>query len=396
MFIPRPHLEKGIKEALEHNPGVVLLGPRQCGKTTIARRIAEEITPSEFFDLENPLDLARLDNPMLALQDLTGLIVLDEVQRKPDLFEVLRVLMDRPKRRNSFLILGSASPGVVRGVSETLAGRVALIPMSGFNLMEVGPQNYKRLWIRGGLPRSYLAPNDEVSSAWRLDFIQTFLERDIPQLGIHIPSSALRRFWMMLAHYHGQVWNASTFAESIGSSQKTARRYLDLLTDVFVVRQLQPWYQNIKKRQVKAPKVYVRDSGLLHSLLGLAGLRELQSHPKLGASWEGFIVEQVASMARLHDIYFWATHGGTEVDLLIMRGGQRMGIEAKYTDAPKMTRSIRIAIGDLELDRVFIIYPGPKSFPLEDKVQALSVLDIGRIFEELKQNGHLERGKRGR
>jgi len=247
VFIPRPHLEKGIKEALEHNPGVVLLGPRQCGKTTIARRIAEEITPSEFFDVENPLDLARLDNPMLALQDLTGLIVLDEVQRKPDLFEVLRVLMDRPKRRNSFLILGSASPGVVRGVSETLAGRVAFIPMSGFNLMEVGPQNYKRLWIRGGLPRSYLAPNDEVSSAWRLDFIQTFLERDIPQLGIHIPSSALRRFWMMLAHYHGQVWNASTFAESIGSSQKTARRYLDLLTDVFVVRQLQPWYQNIKK-----------------------------------------------------------------------------------------------------------------------------------------------------
>ena len=333
---------------------------------------------------------------MLALQDLTGLIVLDEVQRKPDLFEVLRVLMDRPKRRNSFLILGSASPGVVRGVSATLAGRVALIPMSGFNLMEVGPQNYKGLWIRGGFPRSYLAPNDEVSSAWRLDFIQTFLERDIPQLGIHIPSSALRRFWMMLAHYHGQVWNASTFAESIGSSQKTARRYLDLLTDVFVVRQLQPWYQNIKKRQVKAPKVYVRDSGLLHSLLGLAGLRELQSHPKLGASWEGFIVEQVASMTRLHDIYFWTTHGGTEIDLLIMRGGQRMGIEAKYTDAPKMTRSIRIAIGDLELDRVFIIYPGPKSFPLEDKVQALSVLDIGRIFEELKQNGHLERGKRGR
>lgn len=385
MFVPRPELEKRIVKALEHNPGVVLIGPRQCGKTTLARKISTEILPSEFFDLEDPRDLARLDNPMLALEDLKGLVVLDEIQRKPELLEVLRVLMDRPNNPASFLLLGSASPRLVRGVSETLAGRVAFVPMSGFNLMEVGPHNYKRLWLRGGFPRSYLAPDDEVSINWRANFVQTFLERDIPQLGIHIPSSALRRFWTMLAHYHGQIWNASTFAESMGTSPKTARRYLDLLTDVFVIRQLQPWYENIKKRQVKAPKIFVRDSGLLHYLLGIADLKGLQAHPKLGASWEGFVIEQITSLVQLADFYFWGTHAGAEIDLLIMKAGQRIGVEAKYTDAPKITKSIRIAIEDLGLHRVFIVYPGPKSFPLEDRIYALSILDIDKM---VKDKGH--------
>ena len=382
MFVPRPELEKRIVKALEHNPGVVLIGPRQCGKTTLARKISAEILPSEFFDLEDPRDLARLDNPMLALEDLKGLVILDEIQRKPELLEVLRVLMDRPNNPASFLLLGSASPRLVRGVSETLAGRVAFVPMSGFNLMEVGPHNYKRLWLRGGFPRSYLAPDDEVSINWRANFVQTFLERDIPQLGIHIPSSALRRFWTMLAHYHGQIWNASTFAESMGTSPKTARRYLDLLTDVFVIRQLQPWYENIKKRQVKAPKIFVRDSGLLHYLLGIDELKGLQAHPKLGASWEGFVIEQVTSLVQLADFYFWGTHAGAEIDLLIMKAGQRIGVEAKYTDAPKITKSIRIAIEDLGLHRVFIVYPGPKSFPLEDRIYALSILDIDKIVKD--------------
>jgi len=382
MFVPRPELEKRIVKALEHNPGVVLIGPRQCGKTTLARKISAEILPSEFFDLEDPRDLARLDNPMLALEDLKGLVILDEIQRKPELLEVLRVLMDRPNNPASFLLLGSASPRLVRGVSETLAGRVAFVPMSGFNLMEVGPHSYKRLWLRGGFPRSYLAPDDEVSINWRANFVQTFLERDIPQLGIHIPSSALRRFWTMLAHYHGQIWNASTFAESMGTSPKTARRYLDLLTDVFVIRQLQPWYENIKKRQVKAPKIFVRDSGLLHYLLGIDELKGLQAHPKLGASWEGFVIEQVTSLVQLADFYFWGTYAGAEIDLLIMKAGQRIGVEAKYTDAPKITKSIRIAIEDLGLHRVFIVYPGPKSFPLEDRIYALSILDIDKIVKD--------------
>ncbi len=389
MFIPREKLMARIRQGLEHNPGVVLLGPRQCGKTTLAGKLCDEIRPCEFFDLENPLDLARLEAPLLALEGLSGLVVLDEIQRKPELFEVLRVLMDSPRCRASFLLLGSASPRLVRGVSETLAGRVSFVHMSGFTLDEAGPKNFKTLWLRGALPRSFLAPTDEVSFRWRMDFIQTFLERDIPQLGIHIPAQALRRFWVMLAHYHGQVWNASGFAHSISTSQKTARRYLDILTDSFVARQLQPWFENLKKRQVKAPKVYVRDSGILHSLLGIETEENLYYNPRLGASWEGFVMEQIAAITYGTDIYFWATHGGTELDAMIMKGGRRIGVEIKYTDAPKVTKSIRMATKDLKLDHVYIVYPGEKTFPVDRQIHALSIQDLDKILSPLPPEGTL-------
>ncbi len=380
MFIPRKRLLNRIKEGLENNPGVVLLGPRQCGKTTLARKICEEIQPCEFFDLENPIDLARLETPLLALEGLEGLVVLDEIQRKPELFEILRVLMDNPKCQASFLLLGSASPRLVKRVSETLAGRISFVHMSGLNLEEVGAENYKKLWLRGGFPRSYLAKSDDLSLKWRLDFVQTFLERDIPQLGIRIPAHALRRFWAMLAHYHGQIWNATGFAHSISTSQKTAKRYLDVLTDSFVVRQLQPWFENIKKRQVKSPKTYIRDSGILHALLGLNSEKEIYSHPRFGSSWEGFVVEQIAALAHSSDMYFWASHGGAELDLFFNLHGKRVGIEIKYIDAPRSTKSIRVASEDLRLDCVYIIYPGEKSFPLDKKTQALSIRDIPKIF----------------
>lgn len=380
MFVPRERLVGRIRQGLENNPGVVLLGPRQCGKTTLARKICEEIQPCEFFDLENPVDLARLEAPLLALEPLTGLVVLDEIQRKPELFEILRVLMDSPRCKASFLLLGSASPRLVLGVSETLAGRVSFVHMSGFNLEEVGPENYKKLWLRGGFPRSYLARNDGLSLRWRLDFLQTFLERDIPQLGIRIPAQALRRFWVMLAHYHGQIWNASGFAHSISASQKTVKRYLDILTDSFVVRQLQPWFENIKKRQVKSPKAYLRDSGILHALLGLESERSIFSHPKFGSSWEGFVLEQMAALIHIPDICFWATHGGSELDAFLNLEGRRIGIEIKYTDAPRITKSMRGAMEDLRLDHAYIIYPGEKSFPLDKKIEALSIGDIQQLF----------------
>ncbi len=375
MFIPRPILEKRILTAREYNPAVLLLGPRQCGKTTIARKIAEK-EKAEYFDLENPLDLARLSAPMLALEKIRGLTVIDEAQRKPELFDILRVLIDDPDCHASFLLLGSASPHLVRGVSESLAGRVSIIHMSGFDTRETGPENFSKLWGRGGFPRSFLAPDEIASFEWRTNFIRTFLERDIPQLGITVPSATLRRFWTMLAHYHGQVWNASEFARSLGSSQKTASRYLDILTDSFVVRQLQPWHENIKKRQVKAPKIYIKDSGLLHALLNLKNAAEVQQHPKLGASWEGFVIEQTAAVAGTENLYFWATHGGAELDILMFQGGKRIGIEIKYADAPSMTKSMHIALKDLGLDKLYIIYPGRTSYDLADNVSVLSFIEL--------------------
>ena len=380
MFVPRKRLLDRIKDRIDTNPGVVLLGPRQCGKTTLAREICKEMGPHEFFDLENPVDLARLETPLLALEGLSGLVVLDEVQRKADLFPVLRVLMDSAECKARFLLLGSASPTLVRGVSETLAGRVSFVHMSGFSLEEVGPENYKKLWLRGGFPRSYLAGTDEVSLRWRLDFLQTFLERDIPQLGIRIPAQALRRFWAMLAHYHGQIWNASGFAHSISTSQKTAKRYLDILTDSFVVRQLQPWYENIKKRQVKSPKIYIRDSGILHALLGLGSEKDILSHVRFGASWEGFVVEQISILLNGSDMYYWAVHGGPELDIFFVLGGKRIGVEIKYTDAPKLTKSIRTAKEDLRLDQAYLIYPGKKSFPIDKGVEALSIFDLENLI----------------
>jgi predicted AAA+ superfamily ATPase len=374
-MIPRPNLVRRVKSALRRSPAVVLLGPRQCGKTTLARGIAAE-RRCEYFDLEDPRDLAQLESPMLALEPLRGLVVIDEVQRRPELFPVLRVLIDRPGARAKFLLLGSASPHVVRDVSESLAGRVALVDMSGFDVREIGAENYRRLWLRGGLPRSYLARSHAASRQWRDSFIRTFLERDIPQLGIAIPAATLRRFWMMVAHYHGQVWNAAEFARSLGQGEKPARRYLDLLSGAFVVRQLPPWFENISKRQVKSPKVYVRDSGLLHALLGLETQSDLLGHPKLGASWEGFALEQVLAVTGAEKAYCWATYSGAEIDLVVFRGARRVGFEFKCTDAPRMTRSIRAAMESLHLDRVYVVYPGEKSYAMAEKVEAVSLLDL--------------------
>ena len=317
-MVNRPVLEKNILVALKHNPVVALLGPRQCGKTTLARIIAGK-TKCEYFDLEDPADLNRLSAPKFALEGLSGLIIIDEVQRKPELFEILRVLVDRPAADARFLLLGSASFHLVREVSESLAGRVAFVEMGGFNLKEIGYDNFLRLWLRGAFPRSFLAENSDLSFQWRNNFIKTFLERDIPQLGITIPTQTLRRFWIMVAHFHGQLWNAAEFARSLGSSEGTARRYLDLLNGTYVIRQLQPWYGNIRKRQVKSPKLYIRDSGLLHALLSIESLPGLQRHPKYGASWEGFALEQVLEAIKPQEAYFWATHAGAELDLLIDR-----------------------------------------------------------------------------
>jgi predicted AAA+ superfamily ATPase len=372
-MIPR-RAEAEVRRALRESPVVALVGPRQCGKTTLARRIARGA--ADYFDLEDSVDLSRLANPRLALEELRGLVVLDEVQRKPDIFEVIRVLVDRPRSGARFLLLGSASPHITRGVSETLAGRIRFVEMGGLDVREVGPARHARLWLRGGFPRSFLAASERQSLSWRHDFARTFLERDIPQLGITIPASALRRFWSMVAHYHGQVWNAAELARSLGSSEPTARRYLDILTGAYVVRQLPPWFENIAKRQVKAPKIYVRDSGLLHALLGVRTRATLLGHPKLGASWEGFALEQVLSLMKPHEAYFWATHSGAELDLLIFREGQRLGFEFKCTDAPVLTKSMHVALADLGLRRIFVIYPGAKSYRLHARVEAVSILDL--------------------
>jgi predicted AAA+ superfamily ATPase len=328
------------------------------------------------FDLEDPLDLARLDNPMLALESTTGLVVIDEVQRRPELFEILRVLVDRSERQARFLVLGSASPGLVRGVSETLAGRVAFVDMGGFDLGEVGGSAWRQLWRRGGFPLAYLAPGEQASVRWRNDFVRTFLERDLPQLGISVASTTMRRFWTMLAHCHGQVLNASELARSLSVGQTSIRRYLDILSGSYVVTQLQPWHENLKKRQVKSPKVYVRDTGLLHTLLSIGTDDELHSHPKLGASWEGFVIEQILALRSQRDAYFWATHGGAELDLLVFEGSRRRGFEIKCADAPHTTRSMRAAIEDLELDTLHVVYPGTKSFVLDENIYALAITDL--------------------
>jgi predicted AAA+ superfamily ATPase len=374
-MLPRPHALARIEQALKVHPVAALLGPRQCGKTTLARMIAER-RPCEMFDLENPVDLRRLTAPMTTLEKLSGLVIIDEVQRRPDLFELLRVLVDRPGNPARYLLLGSASPHLVRGVSESLAGRIGFIDLSGFDLRETGPGSQDRLWTRGGFPRAFLARDDAASLAWRDGFIRTFLERDIPQLGITIPAETLRRFWTMLAHYHGQIWNAAQLARSLGASENTARSYLDLLAGAFMVRVLPPWFENVGKRQVKSPKVYLRDSGLLHALLQIGTLADLESHPKLGASWEGFALEQVAGLLEARDLYFWATHGGAELDLMVTRRGRRYGFEFKYADAPRRTRSMQMAREDLRLEHLWVVYPGAKPYDLDD---AVSVIPLGTV-----------------
>ncbi len=383
-MLPRNRFEELLNNSLRVNPVTALLGPRQCGKTTLARAVAA-YEPGVFFDLEDPADLSRLSAPKLALENLEGLVVIDEIQRKPELFEILRVLVDRPGCKSKFLVLGSASPYLVKGVSESLAGRIGFVDLSGFHLGEAGESGFLPLWIRGGFPRSFLAESDKTSGDWRKNFVRTFLERDIPALGISIPPETLRRFWTMTAHYHGQVWNAAEFARSLGCAEATARRYLDILSGSYMVRQLQPWHENLKKRQVKSPKIYIRDSGILHSLLGLVTHYEILGHPKLGSSWEGFAVEQIIAASESRDIYFWATHSGAEVDLLLLKGGLRIGFEVKYTDAPRTTKSMRIALSDLDLDALHVVYPGPDSFPLTEKISALAISDLYPRFGNLGQ-----------
>jgi predicted AAA+ superfamily ATPase len=377
-MIPRPTVIRQIERTLDLHPIAALLGPRQCGKTTMARMIAEQRS-STYFDLEDPVDARRLSAPMTVLQALSGLVIIDEVQRRPDLFELLRVLVDRPQNLAQFLLLGSASPQLVRGVSESLAGRIGFVDLSGFDLTEVGPLERDRLWLRGGFPRSFLAASDSDSMAWRQDFIRTFLERDIPQLGITIPAETLRRFWTMVAHYHGQVWNAAQFARSLGASEVTARRYLDILSGAYMVRILPPWYENLGKRQVKAPKIYIRDSGILHSLLQLGSPADLQSHPKVGASWEGFATEQIIGLFATRDAYFWATHGGAELDLLVRAAGKVHGFEIKYADAPGISRSMHIALQDLSLDHLWVVYPGTREYALDDRITVIPVDSIPRL-----------------
>jgi uncharacterized protein len=374
-MIQRPFTIAAIGTALERSRIVALLGPRQCGKTTLARQfVASESL--NYFDLEDPLSLARLDEPMTALRDLKGVVVIDEVQRRPELFPVLRVLADRDPLPAQFLILGSASPGLLRQSSESLAGRVETVAIGGFSLPDVGKDAYELHWLRGGFPLSFLAKDNSDSLAWRKNFIQTFLERDIPQYGIAIPSAMMLRFWTMLAHYHGQVWNAAEPARSLGVNESTVRRYLDLLQGVFMVRQLQPWHENLKKRQVKSPKVYFRDSGLLHQLLGIRTLDNLLCHPKCGASWEGYIVEETIKSIKPDEVYFWATHGGAELDLLLFKDGRRLGVEIKRMDAPRLTASMRVALEDLALDRLVVIYPGERRFHLAENVEVVPAMDL--------------------
>jgi predicted AAA+ superfamily ATPase len=383
-MIQRPHAIHRVRNVFRVHPIAALLGPRQCGKTTLARMIAER-EHSAFFDLENPVDIRRLSVPMQALERLSGLVVVDEVQRQPTLFELLRVLIDRPQNKARFLLLGSASPRLVKDVSESLAGRIGFVDLSGFDLREVGPEKHDLLWIHGGFPKSFLASDDSASMIWREDFVRTFLERDIPQFGITIPAETLRRFWTMVAHYHGQVWNAAEFARSLGTSENTARRYLDILAGTYMVRILPPWFENISKRQVKAPKIYLRDSGMLHALLQLPTRADVQGHPKLGASWEGFAMEQCLALIETKDNYFWATYSGAELDLLVMIGGKRYGFEFKYSDAPGHTRSMSVAIQDLKLEHLWVVYPGDQEYPLEEKISVMPISSLTMLAEKIRK-----------
>ena len=369
MKLPRPQMHQRIMTALSRSRIVALLGPRQCGKTTLARMFLPPDHQS-YFDLEDPASLARLAEPMTALSGLEGLVVIDEIQRAPHLFQVLRVLADRDPLPARFLILGSASPDVIQGASESLAGRVEMIAMGGFHLPEVGVASQAAHWSRGGFPLSFLAASDEDSFAWRKNFIRTFLERDLPTFDLRLPGQTFFRFWSMLAHYHGQVWNAAEPARALGIGEMTVRRYLDVLEGTFLIRTLQPWHANLSKRQVKAPKLFFRDSGLLHHLLGIHTPSELERHPKIGASWEGYAVEEILAAVEPDEAYFWGTHAGAELDLLLVKDGRRIGIECKRIDAPRLTASIRIALADLELDHLAVIYPGERNYPIADKVSA--------------------------
>jgi len=371
-----------INTAVQRSPVTALVGPRQCGKTTLARVIAKE-SESVYFDLESPTDLARLSNPALTLESYTGLIIIDEIQHRPDLFPLLRVLADRTPLRTRFLILGSASPSLIKNTSETLAGRIEFVDLGGFDMWEAGVGELDKLWIRGGYPKSFLAGSDEDSRAWRDNFIRTFLERDIPLLGFKISAGTLRRFWTMLAHSHGQPLNASEIARSLGITDKTVRNYLDILEGTYMVRQLSPWHEDLGKRQIKSPKIYVRDSGLFHTLLALHDKHSLLGHPKLGASWEGFMLEHILQFLSPTEAYFWGTHNGVELDLLVLINGKKIGFDLRWSDAPRITRSMSIALTDLKLTEIWVIYPGTTAYELDANIRVVPARDLLKIVNEL-------------
>jgi len=371
-----------LKDRLQHSPVVAILGPRQCGKTTLSRQFARNIKNKDihFFDMENPNDLARLDNPTLALKDLDGIIIIDEVQRSPGLFSVLRVLVDeRPNVK--YLLLGSASRDLLAQSSESLAGRISYLEIGGFSLGHLAIKDLKKLWVRGSFPRSFLAGSEKSSYQWRQDFVTTFLERDVPALGLNIPAKMLRRFWLMLSHYHGQIFNASEIGRSLSVSDNTARRYLDVLSGTFLVRQIQPWYYNTKKRLVKRPKLYFRDSGILHSLLALENYHDVVTSPKLGASWEGFALQQVIEHLNLREeeVFYWAVHTGAELDLVFLRKGKLWGVEHKYSEAPKLTKSMKSAIEELSLEHLWVVYPGDTSYSLGSNASAVPINNLSLL-----------------
>jgi predicted AAA+ superfamily ATPase len=385
-MIDRELHARQITGLLRRFPVVAILGARQVGKTTLAASIAPTLSNHiSRFDLENPSDLARLADPMLALQEPKGLVVLDEVQRRPELFPVLRVLADRKPVRTRFLVLGSAAPDLLRQSSESLAGRIAYYELPGLAVREVSFEHADRLWVRGGFPRSFLSRSDRESMEWRQSFIRTFLERDLPALGVNVAADTMRRFWSMIAHHHAQLWNASEIGRSFGVADTTVRNYLDKLTDALVVRQLKPWHENLGKRQVKSPKIFVRDSGLLHALLNLPTKRDIEGHPKLGASWEGFIIDQLVQQLGVspEETYHWRTHQGAELDLLVVRGGLRLGFEVKRTVAPTLTPSMRSAMHDLKLKSLTVVHAGDQTFPLAKQVQAVAFRDVLTVIKPL-------------
>ncbi|MCC7462244.1 MAG: ATP-binding protein [Gammaproteobacteria bacterium] len=386
-MIDRPDHVSHLKKLLRDYPVVAILGARQIGKTTLARELAQSHRgPVTTFDLEDPAALARLQDPSYALGSLKGLVILDEIQRRPELFQILRVLADRRPIRARFLVLGSASPHLLRQSSESLAGRIAFYELPGLSLSEVPAADLAKLWTRGGFPRSYLARNEAASHEWRQNFIRTFVERDLPQLGVTIAADTMRRFWTMLAHHHAQIWNSSELARAFGVADKTVRSYLDRLSDALVIRQLAPWHENLAKRQVKSPKVYVRDTGLLHSLLRLPAQRDIAAHPKVGASWEGFIIEQIICQLRLapSECYFWRTYQGAELDLLVVRGSQRLGFEIKHTSAPQLSPSMRTALSELKLDSLALVHSGTESYPISERIEAVAASELIQTLKEFR------------
>lgn len=384
-MIQRQSRIRDVQRMLREFPVVGILGARQTGKTTLAQQVGAKARGQVHrFDLEDASDRSVLADPMLALRKLRGLVVLDEIQRLPEIFPALRVLADRKPRPARFLVLGSASPDLLRQGSESLAGRIAYAELDGFSLAEVDPRARDRLWLRGGLPPSFLAKSESASRRWRTAYVRSFLERDLPQLGFRVAGTTMERFWAMLAHYHGQTWNASAFARSFGVSDSAVRHYLDMLTSSLVVRQLKPWAENLKKRQVKAAKIYLCDSGILHSLLGIEDMRGLERHPKIGASWEGFALASVVDCLRAdwRECFYWATHSGAELDLMVVRGRRRIGFEFKYGAAPAMTKSMRIALDDLQLSRLFVIHAGDREYDIASNVHAVP---LSHVSDRLKR-----------